>query len=1054
MIRLFAGHRTAPNLLMLILVVMGLLGLPGLRRETLQQLPIDEIRVTVAYPGASAIDVEESICGRLEEAIEGIENIEEVRSESMESTAVVTVFLKAGADAMLAQRDIQSAVDAIDDFPDLAEQPIVDRIGGTFPVAAIAVTADMSAGDLKTLCTGLKSRLLMDPDISIVGLSGFSDRQLSIQISSLALRQYGLKIQDIADAIGLQSVDQPAGTLNAEESDLVVRVTEQRRTPIELEDLVVVGGEPGTELRLGDIATVTDVFDAEEEQFIFDGLRAGLLEVRKTSGQDGLVVVDAMRRFIERESASAPSGLTLTLTQDSTTIVVDRLIMLTRNAAQGLVLVFVTLWLFFGARLAFWVAMSLPVSFFGAIFFMSMFGLSINMLSMVGLILAIGLIMDDGIVIAENVAVHLASGKSPLESAVAGTSEVGVGVLSSFATTLGVFGPLCFLAGDLGAILAVMPMVLILVMTVSLIEAFLILPGHLAHALEHSERGGSSRIRTWFNSRLDAFRECVVGPAVGAVVRHRYLAAGLATSAMLLSLAMVLGGVLKFQVFPNVEGDVIEARILAPSGTPLERTEAITERVVRAAQDLGDTLSPDQPNGQPLVQHVSVRYSQNRDAFETGPNVATVSVDLLGAETRRTRLPEILSLWRSNVGEVADTLSLTFSEPMVGPAGRAIEIELAHPDLDHLDRVSGQLQGHLRGIIGVSDVFDDLRRGKPEVRLRLRDGAFSLGLTARGIADQLRAGFLGSTAAEVRVQDQDYEIVALLDGTARDSEADLEGFRLLTPQGEHVPLASVVEFERTRDFSRVVRRDGQRITTVFATVDTDVVTSGEVLAAFRLDVIPELTSGAGAVGVRFRGESESGTETMVSIARGLLIGVIAIYVVLSMQFSSYTEPMIVMAIIPMCSIGVVGGHLLMGLPLTLPSVIGLASLAGIVVNDSIILVAFAKREHAAGMPMIEAARMASTLRFRAVLLTSATTIVGLFPLLLESSPQAQMLIPLTTSIVFGLVVSTLLVLFMVPALYAIIEDFRRSGQDDSGTCGDAGMSTGISQPTQSKGVRS
>lgn len=1024
MIKTIASHRTAPNLLMLIFIAMGLFGLPNLRRETLQQLPIDEIRVTVVYPGASPEDVEEAICGRLEEAMEGIENIEEVRSEAMDSTAVVTAFLRENADAMLAQRDIQSAVDAIDDLPDLAERPVVERIGGTFPVAAIAVTADMSEGDLKTLCAGMKARLLSDPNISIVSLSGFSDRRLSVRVSSLALHQYGLTAQDVADTIRLQSVDQPAGTIHAEGSDVVVRVTEQRRTPSELESLVVVGGDPGTELALGSIATVSGEFEASEEKVYFNGVRAGLLEVSKTSDQDGLVVVEAMKRFIDRETASGPPGLTLTLTRDSTTIVADRLAMLTSNALQGFVLVFVTLWLFFGTRLAFWVAMSLPVSFMGAVFFMGIFGLSINMLTMVGLIIALGLIMDDGIVIAENVAVHLASGKPALQAAIDGTSEVGAGVFSSFATTVGVFGPLCLLSGDLGAILAVMPMVLILVMSVSLIEAFFILPGHLAHSLEHGGRSRPSGVRVWFNAQLDGFRERVVQPTVGAIVRHRYLAAGSAIGAMLVSLAMLLGGVLKFQVFPSVEGDVIEARILTPSGTPLERTEAIAERVAQAVEDVGSRLSLEQPSARALVEHVTIRYSQNRDAFETGPNVATVSVDLLGAETRRTRLAEILSSWRSEIGGVPDALSVTCSEPMIGPAGRAIEIELSHHDLRHLDMTAARIQSSLLHIAGVSDVFDDLRPGKPEVRLRLRDGAFSLGVTAAGVADQLRAGLLGSTAAEIRVADQDYEIVALLDDADRDSEADLESFRVLTPRGEYVPLDSIVEFDRTRAASRIVRRDGRRSATVYASVDTDVVTSGEVLAALRKDVLPELTSGPGAVGVRIRGEAESASETMHSVARGLLIGVIAIYVILSLQFSSYTDPLIVMAIIPLCSIGVVGGHLLMGLPLTLPSVIGLASLAGIVVNDSIMLVEFAKREHAAGRTLIEAACRASTLRFRAVLLTSVTTIVGLVPLLFESSPQAQMLIPLTTSIVFGLTVSTLLVLFMVPALYAISDDLR------------------------------
>jgi multidrug efflux pump subunit AcrB len=665
--------------------------------------------------------------------------------------------------------------------------------------------------------------------------------------------------------------------------------------------------------------------------------------------------------------------------------------------------------------------MGLPISFLGALFFMSLLGLTINMITMFALLIAIGLLMDDAIVISENIATQLRKGKSAMTAAIDGTKQVAPGVVSSFLTTVSVFGPLAFLSGQMGKVLQFIPMVLILVLAVSLIEAFMILPHHLAQSLRHHENK-VSRFRQGFDRRLEQFRDNTLGHLIDFAIHQRYLFAGLVIALFLLSVSMVIGGKLKFQAFPDIEGDNIETRLLLPQGTPLWRTEELVQKITDALQVVDDQFSPLQTDGKRLVKNVQVRFNVNQDASETGPHLATVSADLLTAEERQGKLDDMINLWRDSVGEQPDVVALNFKEPTIGPGGIPLEIRLTGKDLGELKLASRELQEWFSRYQGVFDLSDNLRPGKPELRLKLRDGAFALGLDASTIASQLRAAFYGTTANEIQVGPESLEIDVRLAPEDQSSLVDIEDFRITTAQGDAIPLSAVAEINEDRGYSRILRVNGVRTITVSGDIDTRLANAQEIISHTLRDFVPGLLERYPSVRVGVQGQAKESAKTGASMLRGFSIGLIGIFILLSFQFRSYIEPLVVMSIIPLAFIGVVWGHLLMGLNLSMPGVIGFTSLAGIVVNDSILLVEFLKYRVKEGLHTIEAAKQASRDRFRAVLLTSITTMAGLVPLLLEKSTQAQVLVPMATSIIFGLMATTLLVLLMVPALFSILHD--------------------------------
>jgi HAE1 family hydrophobic/amphiphilic exporter-1 len=1026
MIRFFAAHPTAANLLMILLFATGLISLPTLRRETFPDFSVDVVQVQVVWPGAAATEVEEAICQRVEDAVEGLTDAGESRCEAREGIAVASIEMLPGGDINRFLVDVKTEIEAIDSFPQEIETPTIRQINITDPVVSIAIAGPMSEPHLKVYAEHIKDELIRLRAVSQVALRGFSDRQIRLALDAFALRQYGLSVADVARIVQRQSLDLPAGTVETRQRDVLIRFVDARETVEAFEDLVILAGKRGAELRLGEIATITDRFELDEERVLLNGQRAVLLEVTKTKDQDTLTVMNAVERFVADLRATAPPGVEVVLTRDVASIVEDRLDMLLDNGLAGVVLVFLVLWAFFSLRFSFWVAMGLPASFLGALFGMTLIGYSINMMTMVALLIAVGLLMDDSIVIAENIASHLHQDKTPLAAAVDGTREVAPGVLSSFATSVCVFGPLAFLEGDLGKVLKVVPVVLILVLTVSLIEAFLILPHHMAHAL-HRQR--PSRFRAAFDRRFEQVRERGLGRVVDAAVQWRYLTVGCMLMVFLMSLALVVGGVVKSRAFPDLDGDVIEARILLPAGTPLAETEDVVARVVAALHEVDAAFTPRQPAGpdgvpQPLVRNVLVQYNTNAEAAEAGPHVATVSADLLAAEVRHARVDEVLERWRQTVGTVSDVISLTFKEPQVGPAGLPIEIRLQGKDLAELKAAAEALKTWLASFEGVTDLADDLRAGKSELRLTLREGALALGLDAATVASQLRAAFQGQTVREMQVGPESFEVDVRLAVDDQDSLADVDDFPITLPNGRQVPLSAVAEIDTGRGVSRIARIDGRRTVTVRGEVDSEVTNLNQILAVTQTRFLPDLLARHPGVEVSLEGEAASQAETGASLRRGFLLGLLGVFLLLSFQFRSYIEPVMVMVAIPLALIGVIWGHVLMGLDLTMPSTLGFTSLAGVVVNDSILLVAFVKlRAREEDTDVVAAAQQASRDRFRPVLLTSLTTIAGLLPLLFETSLQAQVLVPLVTSLVFGLMASTGLILILMPALYAIFHDF-------------------------------
>lgn len=1024
MIAYFARHPTAANLMMLAMLVLGITALSDLKRETFPEIPPDEIQISLNYLGASAGQVEEGVCRRIEDALENVDEVDERRCEAREGIAVATVVMREGGDFDRLLANVKTEVETIDDFPADVGTPIVRQLGTSDFVASIAITGPMSARDLKAYAENLKDRLGRTEGISEIAVKGFSDNQIRIEVSALTLRQLGLSAADIANIVGRQSLQRPLGTIENDQRELLLRFDDERRTTRSFADLVVVGGDTGAEVRLGDIAHITDRFEQAEERILFNGQRAAMLEVKKARDADTLRIIGAMREFVQAELRRAPSGVALEITQDVSSIVSDRLKMLIGNGVQGLLLVVLTLTLFFSLRYALWVALGLPVAFAGTFVGMVWLGLSIDMLTMVGLLIAIGILVDDAIVIAENIAAHHARGVPPLEAAVTGVREVAPGVLASFATTVMIFGPLAFLKGDIGAILKVMPMVLILTLSVSLIEAFLILPSHLHHSLRH----GAGRPPGWLREHLDAgvdwCRDHVVGRLTDTAIAWRYLTLGLTVLMLLGSMAVVAGGLVKFQAFPDLDGDVIEARILLPQGTPLARTQAVVDRVVGGLRRVDEALSSGKPGAPALVRNINIQFNKNIDAFETGPHVATVSVDLLTADDRGTRLDDILQRWREEVGVMPDVLALKFTDFSVGPGGKAIDIRLEGENLEQLGQAARELTGWLAAYRGMADLNFDLRPGKPEIRLSTREGALGLGLDAEIISSQLRAAYFGRTAAEFQSGRETYEVDVRLAPDDRDSVADLSDFTVTTADGSQVPLGSIARLQRDRGFARINRIDGRRTVTVQGELDTTQGNAQEILGDTAARFLPQLTERYPGVSVSFEGQAKDAAKTSSSIRSGFLFGMLGVYILLAVMFRSYVQPLAVLVAIPTGLVGAIWGHVIMGLDLSMPSIMGFVSLSGIVVNNAILLVDFTERGIAAGDSLNAAAGKASRRRFRPILLTSLTTIIGLLPLLFETSVQAQILIPLITSLTFGLAVSAASVLFLVPAVFAIIADFQ------------------------------
>jgi multidrug efflux pump subunit AcrB len=1010
---------------MLTFFVLGLSSLGSIKRETFPEFSPPYIIANVIYPGASPAEVEESLCLRMEDAIDGLSDIEEVKCDAQEGVVSLVVKMSDDADVGRSLVDIQTEINAIKDFPSEIDPPTVKELDWAEPVVDIAISGEASWPHLKAYAEALKKRLKIDYDVSLVNIAGFSDHQYRVQLNQRSIRHLGLTVAQIADKIGRQNVKMPVGNVALSDKNLLLRFDERKTTVEKLGAIVIASLKDGGVVRLRDVASIEDIFELDEEHILFNNKPAAILKIKKNKSDDALRIKERVNAFVEHEQKVAPDGITLTLTNDMSSLLKDRLSMLLNNGWQGIILVFLSMWLFFSLRYSLWVSAGLPVSFMGGLFLMNVFGVSINIMSLVGLLMAIGILMDDAIVIAESIAAHVEK-KLPINDAVIqGVKKVAPGVISSFLTTIFIFGSLLWLDGQMGKVLSAVPMVLIMVLSISLIEAFLILPNHLNHSLAQPQKNDTtSKFKRDFLIKFEHFRNVSLVNKVTLVVKWRYVALGLTGGMLLTSFALVAGGGLKFLPFPELDGDIAEARIILPPGSTLEQTQQVVERVINSAKIVGEQATKANKEETSLIRDITTQYNFNADAGESGPHVATVRLDLLSAEIRRTLINSFIESWRSQTGNVVEPISLVFKQPAMGPAGRDIEIRLQHADLDILKQASVSLQTYLSQFSGVNGILDDMRPGKEEVVIKLKAGAENYGVDGQMIATQLRAAYFGQRADDVQVGPESIEIQVLLNKEQAGDLQALANFPILVEQGQQIPLSAIATLQSDRSYVRIQRIDSQRTVTVMADIDNKKANGNEIINDMKRDYVPQLQQIFPGLKVDFEGAARESAKTGSSLIKGFLIGLFGLFAILSFQFRSYLEPFVVMLAIPLALIGVLWGHWLVGHNLSMPSILGFVSLAGIVVNDSILLVQYIRHHVDEGADVYEAVVKASRDRFRAVFLTSLTTAAGLLPLLLETSLQAQVVKPIVISIVFGIFTSTLLVLFIIPCAYAVLADFN------------------------------
>jgi multidrug efflux pump subunit AcrB len=1020
MIRWFTGHPTAGNLLLLLFLAAGFFAAPGLLRETFPDFRAVEAEIVVPYKGATAEDVETAICAPLWDGVQSVEGLETFTCTAQAGRARAVATMAPGNDALRFVNSLRTEVSAIDTFPERADPAVVRELHRTDPVTSVAISGDLPLSELDFYADGLSDRLTALPGVARVTRGGLGTRTLTISVSRTAMEGHGLTPAALAMAIAAQNIDLPIGTLEGDGAELTVRFTAERDTAAELATIPVMVLPNGATLTLSDVALIEERYEPPHDRAFVDGAPAIVLDVAKALNADALRVLDGVATLVAEETDRLPASIKVEVVQDVTSIIRDRLVMLVQNGVIGLVLVVIVMSLFFRPGFAIWAAMGLPVAFAGAFLWMALTGLSLNMMTLVALLMAIGIVMDDSIVIADSIAVHAVEDPT-VETITKGVTAVAPGVISSFLTTLAVFLPLAFLAGELGAVLEVLPVVLLAALAASLIEAFFILPHHLKGGMKNTT---PSRFRTRFDAGFDTLRERGVGRLADAAIKARWLVAGLAIGALILTVGALVGGVVKREAMPEIDGDVLEARLMLPAGTPLARaTEAVVQ--VEAALDrVNERLSPEQPAAQTLVIRRITRLGRNLSTGENGAHVATVAVDLLGAETRANSLDEIVTLWREEIGPLAGVSSLILTEPGIGPQGIAVELRLTHVDLVALEAAGRTTLAELETYAGVRNAILDLRPGATELRLTLSPGAEALGLTATDVAGQLRAAFLGTQLSEIRRADLAWDLEVRLPDIERVTRADLNDFKIALPDGVTVPLSSIVTIDEARGWGGITRRNGLRTLTIAADVDGRIGNADAITAQLVDGFLPDLVSATPGLDFEVGGQAANSAETVASILRGFLIGLVGIYIVLSFQFRSYVEPIIVMITIPLAFLGVIWGHVLMGYNISMPSLVGAASLAGIVVNNAILLVGVINERRAAGLPAALAAGEAVRSRFRPIFVSVSTTIMGMAPLLFETSTQAQTLKPLVISVVFGLLAATVLILLVLPAFYAALEDIR------------------------------
>ncbi len=1019
LIGLFAHHKVAANLLMTMMILVGLLALDRLNVQFFPSFDLDIVTVRVVWSGSSAEDVEDGITNPLEQRLRTVENLYKLTSTSTQGISSITLEFKEDTNPLLALDEVRRLVDEFRNFPKDAEKPEVALATRYESVARVLITGLMDPAEMRRLARRLESELL-DRGIDKVSISGLPEEEISIQVDNDRLRELELSLDGIGERVGAFSRDFPAGSIGRGEGARELRSLDKRRDALQFGQVPV---KTADEMRI-DLGDIADIRRGPRDGGVWlsrDAAPAVELRLQRAEQGNSLVAARILEEWVEETRPRLPPGVELTVFDESWQLIKERIMLLVKNGAGGLALVVAILYLFLAGRVAFWVAWGIPVSFMATLFILYLAGGSINMISLFALIMALGIIVDDAIVVGEDALAHYQMGDPPLLAAEGGARRMLAPVVASSLTTIAAFLPLMLIGGRIGNILFAIPLVIVSVILASLIESFFVLPGHLRHSFIHAHKVGTRSLRGRLDAGFSSFRDRLFRPLAGLAINNRYTTISLALSLLLIAVGLLAGGRLNFVFFPTPEAQIVSADAAFVAGTPRARVDAFLKHLRETLSETEEALEKGKLVNLAIAIHGAKAgggHGSVRGA--SGEQLGALEVELVPPDERKARNADLVRAWRERIQMPAGLEGFTITSRRAGPPGRDLTVRLNGGSAEQLKEAALALTEVLEGTPGVGEVSDDLAYGREQLIYSLTPAGEALGLTVEDLGRQLRTAFDGQLVQIFQDGPDEVEVRVRLPAAERSRLGSLYRLNVRLPSGESVPLTAVAEWRSRRGFEVLRHAEGRLAVEIAADVDSGITNVGAVIASLESDTLPELQERL-PVEYSFEGRSADQRETLGDMRKGLMLGLVLIYLILAWVFASYGWPLVVMAAIPFGLTGALFGHWLMGIDLTILSLFGLFGLSGIVVNDSIILVSFYKRLRAQGMEVQDALIEASCQRLRAVLLTSLTTIAGLTPLLFETSFQAQFLIPMATSIAFGLAFATLLVLLVIPSLLSIHE---------------------------------
>lgn len=1024
MIAWFARNDVAANLLMATILLLGLTFLNT--RIPLEVFPSTEIRqvsINMSLRGATPEDAEQGVAILLEEAVADLQGIKQIVSRSAEGSVSVRLEMENGVDAQRLLNEVKSRVDAVNNFPVNAEKPIVSIPKRQRDVISVVIAGPQSEKEIRQMAEHVRDDILRIDGITQVELDSVRPYEITIEVNQDTLRQYNISLNQVSNAIANSSRDFSSGNIKTRGGDILIRSSGQAYRQDEYDNIIILTQEDGSIIRLKDLAKVTDGFDDSEFSSRFNGKNAAFVDVYRIGNESAIEVANKVKEYLEKQQPKMPQNVDLTYWRDRSVIVKNRISTLTGNAIQGGTLVLLLLTLFLRPAIALWVFIGIPVSFMGAFFLMPVMGVTLNIFSLFAFILVLGIVVDDAIVTGENIYSHLRHSETGLQAAIRGTQEVSVPVTFGILTTIAAFLPLAFIEGRRGDLFAQIPVVVIPILLFSLIESKLVLPSHLKHIKLRKDKNDSkfSRLQERF---ADGFERAILKyyqPTLALCLRHKLSTLLSFIGVLAIIVTLFLNGWMRYTAFPRVESETARASLSMPAGTPY----AVTDHYISKMTDAAFKLKAKYYEREGVDLILDINSTSGSNGRSQGSHLGRVLFQIVPPEQRelKIRSSQLMREWRAMIGEIPGAQSLTYRAE-IGRSSDPIDIQFSGIDFNTLSEVSEKLKKQLALYPSLFDITDSLAQGKEELQIELNEHAYALGLDRNNVLSQIRAAYFGVQVERIQRGRDDVRVMLKLPKAERQSVAGLENLLIATSNGQNIPLSQLATLTPGISPTSIMRIDRYRTISVSADANKEEANMTLIQGELR-QFIDDLLLQYPGIHYKFEGEAREQRESFSSMFYGVIILMFVIYALLAIPFKSYVQPFIVMSVIPFGIIGAVGGHWIMGMDLTMLSIMGMMALVGVVINDSLVLVDYINKQYRENaMPLMEAVLTAGAARFRPVILTSLTTFIGLMPLLFEKSTQAQFLIPMAVSLAFGILFATFITLILVPINYLLVERTR------------------------------